>query len=225
MTAIEIEFFRLARTGKYFAVDQRWTDVGPTGYYDSGTSYAHIHQKSTAPLGAVTQKLFQLVSRWTREPEYAYVVEANNKTQVKDWLLSTGHNVEFQSCISKPHTTGENMATFGVGENPYMTARDRKIRAAQRRIEQEQARIEKLESLPAEPEPIDDDNSACIWFQKTFGGNRVYTYCAVLADGRWWTSGPQGGGVGRSWDELVEWIISDNEYPTIYVATAWEPLN
>lgn len=202
-----------SHASKYFLADYR-----DYGVHEDDPWWC-VHQ-GTSSQSSIRGKIAQLERH--RKPVFI-VFRARNITQVNDWMIQ--HGCIRENGKIKPAQTGENMATFGVGENPHMTARDRKIRAAQRRIEQEQARIEKLESLPAEPVPTDEDNSACVWFQKTFGGNRVYTYCAVLADGLWWTSGPKGGGVGRSWDELVEWIIADNEFPTIYVATEWEPLN
>lgn len=96
------------------------------------------------------------------------------------------------------------------------------------RAERLLAKAEMLDNLPAEPEP-DDDGAAVIWFRKQFSsGGREYTYAAVLADGLWWTSGPQGGGTGRKWDALIQWIYENVHYgddsPVVWAASEYHPL-
>lgn len=85
-----------------------------------------------------------------------------------------------------------------------------------------QAELDRIALMPDEPQ----DPEATIFFEKTFGTSRKYTYAAVKAgDGLWYTTGPKSPG-GYSWQQLIEWILDDGDQDTqIWFASEWEPLN
>jgi hypothetical protein len=83
-------------------------------------------------------------------------------------------------------------------------------------------RAEFLSNLP--DEPMGDDGTTVIWFEKTMG-SRVYTYAAVRTkDGLWSTTGPKSPKRYR-WNELVQWIYDgDLEGVEVWFANGWEQL-
>lgn len=103
--------------------------------------------------------------------------------------------------------------------NPIqMSARQIALRQAEAAAERAQKRIDFLLSLPEEP-TFEDDRPKVIYFQKRFGlGGRIYDYSACKAgDGLWYTTGPTGGHIGRTWDDLIAWV-NDTEPTQVYLA-------
>ena len=51
------------------------------------------------------------------------------------------------------------------------------------------------------------DDGDIIWADLQFpGGTGVYKYSFIKAGGKWWSSGPKGGGTGRTWEDLTSWM-------------------
>lgn len=92
----------------------------------------------------------------------------------------------------------------------------------QAQIDRLQAELDRVALLPGEP----DNDPNVIWFEKTFGGNRAFTYAAVKAgDGYWYTTGPK---TPKSylWQQLIEWIYQDEaDEPEIWLAGEFETIN
>lgn len=54
------------------------------------------------------------------------------------------------------------------------------------------------------------EDGSIIWADLQFpGGMGVYKYSFIKAGGKWWSSGPKGGGTGRTWEDLTNWM-NDN---------------
>lgn len=83
-------------------------------------------------------------------------------------------------------------------------------------------RVAFLDELPTEP--VGDDGTTVIWFEKQMG-SRVYTYAAVrTVDGLWSTTGPKSPKRYR-WTELIQWIFENgNEDAEVWFANGWETL-
>jgi hypothetical protein len=115
---------------------------------------------------------------------------------------------------------------FAIGVNaPRMdpvSVLERRIERHQTDIERLERRKEWMESLPEEP--IGEDGTTMIWFQKPLG-SRVYTYGAVRTpDGLWNTTGPKSPKAYR-WHELITWIVDrGNEDVQIWFANQFEQL-
>lgn len=88
-----------------------------------------------------------------------------------------------------------------------MSAENPRITRLATQIEALQAEMARLATLPIEPK----DETATVTFSVQFSGQGpVYTYAARKARGKWFTTGPQGGGTPRTWDSLVGWIDQSN---------------
>lgn len=140
-----------------------------------------------------------------------------------DWLASRGRLPITGSSITIDVTLTQesNMNNRNVFQGLTPERRAAQLR---RRAERLEAEAERLESMPKEP-VIKDDPTPVIFFGKTFGGEKVYTFAAVKAtNGNWYVTGdrsPQ----DLTWDRLVEWIYQDEpEDPEILVGTKWNNL-
>jgi hypothetical protein len=65
------------------------------------------------------------------------------------------------------------------------------------------------------------DNGEVLSFEKRFiPSGRAYTYTVLKVADRWHTSGPKGGGVARTWDDLVDFWSEGVD--AVFRVTAWE---
>jgi len=197
---------QLEPTGKWFVCDPRSYEHEPEDYI-----WYCIHQGTQSWNSVLRTIQYQERSaRWPRGYDL-FVIEAQNKTQVKEYLTAQGYNTE---------SYNPNKRTNAM---PKMSQTEYKIEAARRRIEREQERLDFLMSMPSEPEP-DPDGACTIWFKKRFQPRgRVYTYAAVRTDeGTWYTTGPQTP-KDYAWDDLIAWIMEDKT-AQVWVAATYEPL-
>jgi hypothetical protein len=194
---------QLEPTGKWFVCDPRSYEHEPEDHV-----WYCIHNKTMSWNTVLrTVKWLERSARWPRGYDM-FVIEADNKTQVKMYLTAQGYNTD---------------STVRTSAMPSMTNTARKIELARRRIEQEQARIDFLSSLPDEPES-DPDGANVIWFKKKFQpGGKEYTYAAVQTEkGTWYTTGPQTP-KDFAWEDLIQWIMEDKN-AQVWVAASYDPL-
>lgn len=187
---------------RYFLADYR----DGSGYPDP---WVCIHQWTASPVSLLRNIAWQTNKLW--------VFEARNKGQVAVWLEQYGYRTQHMG--QRPPLTYPHRRII-------VNNRDRSIAAAQQRIAAEQARIDRLMSLPAEPTTEDPDNALVVWFQHRFNiGGQIYTYAAVKAgDDKWYTTGPASP-KGYTWDQLVEWhFTAVNDDNPMYTNTEWEAL-
>jgi hypothetical protein len=103
---------------------------------------------------------------------------------------------------------------------------DRRTAALEAQIITLSERLADLRNRPEEPFFTDDN--AVISFQKTFGGDRTFTYCAIRTEtaigrGQWWISGSRRVAQPFSWDELLDFMESGEERRSqIWLATNWD---
>lgn len=112
-----------------------------------------------------------------------------------------------------------------IANKPVRDTRDHlqtRIERHLKEAERLEQRVAFLDTLPTEP--IGDDGTTVIWFEKPFG-SRIYTYAAVrTVDGLWSTTGPKSPKRYR-WTELIQWIYDNgNEDCEIWFASGWETL-
>jgi len=84
--------------------------------------------------------------------------------------------------------------------------------------------LERLESIPTEPES-DDDGMPVVSFTKMFGRSEgtAYHFAAIKANGFWHVTGNKEGGRRMSWAELVAFVRSqENEDPEIWYMSGSE---
>jgi hypothetical protein len=120
-------------------------------------------------------------------------------------------------------------AMFGKPNVAYMSARrQERIRAqalktierAEKDIERAERRLALLESFPEDH----FDEGTVLWFEKKFpSGDRVYTYCALKAGGKWYLTGPSQSGLNYDWGALLEFVIGANAKTDVkaWQATEW----
>lgn len=97
---------------------------------------------------------------------------------------------------------------FNRGGTVNKVDRELLDRMEQRKFEAELARKEAL--IEAYGQDVYEDGAVLI-FEKGFPGSRTnYTYVALKANGSWWLTGATHGGEhGRTWMELIVWLVSD----------------
>lgn len=93
---------------------------------------------------------------------------------------------------------------------------DRQIAQAECDRERAERRLELLRNIPEEP----DYDLNVIFFEKQFRpGQQTYSYAAIRVNGYWYTTGPQGGGEPRTWEDLMVWLGAGAE---VWFATNYE---
>jgi len=200
----DLETVKLQSTGKWFVAD-------PRQYEHQDYPWYCVHGGSVSVKNVLAT--LARVNQWWDSPKPVdlpvFVFEARNLTEARQYLQALGYATDYRR-NAMPE---------------MMSARERKIAAAKRRIEKEQERIDYLSSLPDEPTP-DPDGANVIWFRKRFTpGGTDYTYAAVQTpEGTWYTTGPRTP-KAYTWEDLVEWIFDDNPDAQVWVAATWEPLS
>lgn len=211
---VEFEFVSLGgmrRDGdppRWFIADQR-------NYVVSKGMYVCIHQWTSSPASLLRNLGWaaQHPHPWTK----IWVFEARNKGQVAAWLQEFGYNPDYM---------GQKHKYRPAQERIIVNNRERRIEQAARTMERAQAQIDRLMSLPDEPQTDDPDGALVVWFEHRFNPTaKAYTYAAVKAsDGLWYTTGPASP-KGYSWDELIEWHLNErNVNATMWLATEWTPV-
>lgn len=224
---------RGAGRAKWFGVALRlcrWADR--RGSHEQFAAYIIKGSANQAP--AQEWVLNEMGRRTRVNPSpWGMVFYADNRTQVKDWLLERGLTVEWQGwpvavdLEKREERRREREMRTNVYEDddelelevtPSRTAQTRAelLRArADRLAAQEDARIQRLRAeadrldrMP--PEPTALDGKPMIYFEKQFReGGRVYDYGALKSgDGLWYTTGPNSP-KGYTWEQLLQFLYPD----------------
>lgn len=232
----DVLFFQVEETGRYFLCDQRFAHEHGRSWTSNqldGTPYMLIHSGSTKPLDAVLEHAGWFLDRWVQKPEHMFIVEARNKTQVKEFLLDMHHIVEYGGkliwpdrshflpapvckCtpVSRyPHPVEVSLQDLMATSNNPSRTQERNMdkqtlkNREKMKIKAAKKRIKIIDSIPDEPLPI--DGPCIIQFQKRFHRNgQVYDYAAIRTDqGLWYTTGPQSP-KGYEWTQLITWIFN-----------------
>lgn len=192
---------------RWFIVDYRDQSGYPVHHW-------HIHS------GTVSWKNLLSNIEWvTRNDRSPFMVfQAKNRSQVRDWMIHHGYVTQWGGVIHQPEES--DMPRIGETVTPG------RARFLQRRIDVMQAELERLESMPPEPVPEDEDDDTTViaWDARFKGGTTIYSYAArKAADGLWYTTGPRSE-QGYSWSDLIIWI-ADTARPVdgmIWIATEFE---
>lgn len=193
--------------GKWFTVTERQYEREPAFWFVTGPSV------EGSAYDFVVNHLYG-ISRY--KGDHGFVVFANSKRQVEAWIRNSGKTMRNQAGTYVQQPTQE--------DHMARTARDRKIEALERQAERAQEKIDRLLSLPDEPE-VKGEKPLVIFFEKSFHNHStIYTYAAVKApNGLWYTTGPSAP-KGYTWDELVDWIMEGSDATVIYRAKRFDAL-
>lgn len=187
---------------KWFYVDER-SKHGPNGpafyywYIHSGTvSWDRIIDE------VIREQRFEAENSGQR-PRRHMIFDAQNRTQVAEYLRGLGEPTYFMSTIH-PHPLVKER------EMPNTHSLSGRALFLERRMAKMQEELEKIEALPEEPEGMDeDDTNVVIWNARFPHGSRVYYYAARRADnGYWYTTGPKSE-QGYLWADLIMWIVNE----------------
>ncbi len=172
---------------------------------------------------------------------WGMVIWARNKTQIRDYLLEQGltrvmfggklYPIEEENDMTRiAPDSSESLiesarAALARAEEAAQAAVVQAATLAQSRVDAARARLERIESMPREPQPDDNGFPPIVYFNRTFtAGGRGYDYAAIRTpDGRWNTTGPKAP-KSYSWAELVAWIMEAPEPVEIFRARKFRDL-
>lgn len=223
-TAIDFEYVKLPvlfpeRGPKYILADYR--------DYLSYADHPHwcVHNATSSPFSLLRNLRWASRNKEANGGRLVMVFEAMSRSQVAAWLMAQGYQTSTQV-----HPNHVIPGTLNVQERTMISSTEREIERLERVAYEARQRAQFLRTLPTQPKRVrvvegqKQPKAGVIFFERTFGGTRVYTYAAVKAsDGLWYTTGPRTP-KGFQWRELIAWINAEGPV-VVYRATLFEALN
>lgn len=234
---------------RFFIVEQRWgfETLRSTGFTNEPSvgsfEAAYIFNGMQGPYSRVYKEWCRHDNRTINKPSFVYIVEARNKRQVVAEMLRLGHMTMFnnkwqdsrtQQCLKAlygSYTESTDFFEFNA-EEATMYEQVLPSEARLKVLERRQAlldaevlkELEKQERMARFGQNSDyADGTVITWEQRYEANNKVYTFVALKAAGRWYTTSTfqrQAWG----WDVLVEEYLSKAEEDSVFIVAKWEQL-